>query len=255
MTAYREDLAYIHDLGFGDYALQSAPGILEILAQNQIHEGLVVDLGCGSGLSAQELIKAHYRVIGVDISESMLDIARTRVPDAEFVLGSIFQVPIPPCNAVISIGECLNYLLKPSDSNHNLTQLFRRIYNALNSGGVFIFDIAEPGQVKEGTTVKGFTEGDDWLVLVEKEENYQQSRLTRRIITFRQVGKYYRRDEEVHYQQLYKATDIEAELQQVGFQVKTLRNYGQYNLPPAHAAFIASKAIAEGAEEEEYNFY
>ncbi|EDX73602.1 MAG: hypothetical protein RIG63_12295 [Coleofasciculus chthonoplastes F3-SA18-01] len=49
-TWYKEDLPYIHDVGFRDYALKSAPGILAILAQHQIREGLVVDLGCGSGL-------------------------------------------------------------------------------------------------------------------------------------------------------------------------------------------------------------
>jgi methylase of polypeptide subunit release factors len=47
---YKEDLAFIHDVGFSDYALKSAPGLLDILAQNQIRDGLVVDLGCGSGL-------------------------------------------------------------------------------------------------------------------------------------------------------------------------------------------------------------
>jgi hypothetical protein len=37
---YKEDLAYIHDVGHNDYALKSAPGILDILAQNNIREGL-----------------------------------------------------------------------------------------------------------------------------------------------------------------------------------------------------------------------
>ena len=54
--SYRENLRYIHDVGFGDYALQSAPAILEILDRNvQVREGLVVDLGCGSRLWTQEL--------------------------------------------------------------------------------------------------------------------------------------------------------------------------------------------------------
>lgn len=63
---YKEDLAFIHDVGFADYALQSAPGLLEILKQNQIGEGLVVDLGCGSGLWALELTKAHYQVLAIE---------------------------------------------------------------------------------------------------------------------------------------------------------------------------------------------
>ncbi len=50
---YHQDLAYIHDTGHADYAIKSAPGILELLAQHSLHEGLIVDLGCGSGWSAQ----------------------------------------------------------------------------------------------------------------------------------------------------------------------------------------------------------
>ncbi|MBA2617138.1 MAG: class I SAM-dependent methyltransferase, partial [Rubrobacter sp.] len=42
---YREDLAYIHDVGHADFALRSAPGILEVLEENGISEGQVVDLG------------------------------------------------------------------------------------------------------------------------------------------------------------------------------------------------------------------
>ncbi len=238
---YKEDLAFIHDVGFSDYALKSAPGILEILERSQIREGLVVDLGCGSGLWAQKLTQADYQVLGVDISESMIAIARTRVPDAEFRVESLFKVDIPPCNAVTSIGECLNYLFDPDSDRQTLLQLFHRIYSALTPGGVLIFDIAEPGQVGQGITTRGFTEGEDWVVLVEKEEDREQGTLTRRIITFRKVGEYYRRDNEVHHQRLYKATDVAQQLQRVGFQVEVMRSYGQYPLPQAHAGFIARK--------------
>ena len=129
---YREDLAYIHDVGFADYALRSAPGILEILDRDvQTRGGFVVDLGCGSGLWAHELTKAHYRVLGIDISEEMIAIARGRVLDAEFRVGSLFEVDIPSCNAVTSIGEVLNYLFDPGNDRQALVRLFHRVYEAL----------------------------------------------------------------------------------------------------------------------------
>ena len=93
---YREDLAYIHDVGHADFALRSAPGILEVLQENGIPDGLVVDLGCGSGLWARELLGAGYRVLGIDISESMIEIAREKAPGAEFRVGSLFEADIPP---------------------------------------------------------------------------------------------------------------------------------------------------------------
>jgi SAM-dependent methyltransferase len=242
---YKEDLAYIHDVGHSDYALKSAPGILNILAQNQLQEGLIVDLGCGSGLSALEFTKAGYRVLGVDISESLIVIARNRVPDGEFRVESLFKTDIPPCNAVTSIGECLNYLFDADNDRQNLVQFFRRIYGALTEGGVFIFDIAEPGQIVAGNTTKGFTEGKDWIVLVEKEENQENETLIRRIITLRKVGETYRRDDEIHCLRLYKAKDIAEALDRVGFQVQIIGSYGEYKLPKAHAAFIARKPILE----------
>ncbi|MGH3105857.1 MAG: class I SAM-dependent methyltransferase, partial [Rubrobacteraceae bacterium] len=97
---YMEDLAYIHDVGHGDFALESAPGILEILSRNGINDGLVVDLGCGSGLWARELVDAGYRVLGIDISEAMIELSRAKVPEAEFRVGSLFDTDIPPCGAV-----------------------------------------------------------------------------------------------------------------------------------------------------------
>ncbi len=238
---YKEDLAYIHDVGFSDYCLKSAPGILEILQKNNINTGLVVDLGCGSELWAQQLVQSGYRAIAIDISQSMIDIARKRVPRAEFRVDSLFNAEIPPCNAVTSIGECFNYLFDSENDLQKLVELFTRIYKALSAGGVFVFDIATPGQVNSETITKGFTEGEDWIVLVEKQE--KQEILTRRIITFRRVGEYYRRDEEIHHQQLYKATDIAQALDRIGFQVEILNNYGKFNLPPNHAALIAVKPI------------
>ena len=102
---YGEDLAYIHDAGFGGFALGVAPGILEILTQNGIRDGLIVDLGCGSGILARELIEDGYRVLGIDISEAMIDLARKKAPDAEFWIASLFETDIPSCAAVTSTGE------------------------------------------------------------------------------------------------------------------------------------------------------
>ncbi|HZM85247.1 MAG TPA: class I SAM-dependent methyltransferase, partial [Blastocatellia bacterium] len=84
MEAYKDDLAYIHDVGFGDFARNSARGLLEILREAGITSGLVVDLGCGSGLWARELVDAGYDVFGIDISAPMIDIARRRVPQGKF---------------------------------------------------------------------------------------------------------------------------------------------------------------------------
>ena len=238
---YKEDLTYIHDVGYSEYALNSAAGILTILAQNKIHNGFIVDLGCGTGLSAAAFIRAGYQVLGIDISESMITLAKTKVPSADFRVASLFKTEIPSCTVVTAIGECFNYLFD-SDNEHQLLTAFERIYHALTPGGILIFDIAEPGQIDRNDS-QHFNEGNDWLILVEKTEDLEQSVLTRRIITMRQVGEHYRRDDEVHTIRLYRSTDIVQKLRRVGFKVETMRSYGQFRLPRAHAAFIARKII------------
>jgi len=47
---YRPDLARIFHLGFGFHADDCAPGILALLEPVRERDGLVVELGCGTGL-------------------------------------------------------------------------------------------------------------------------------------------------------------------------------------------------------------
>ena len=237
---YREDLAYIHDVGHPDFALRSAPGILELLREHGITDGLVVDLGCGSGLWARELLEAGYRVLGIDISEAMVEIARQKAPGAEFRVGSLFEADIPPCDAVTAVSEVLNYLFDPENEERGPDRVFRRVHEALRPGGVFVFDVLGPGQVSGGRT-KSFSEGPDWAVLNEKTEDPERGTLTRRIVSFRKVGDHYRRDGEEHRVRLYDPEEVADRLGRVGFGVTTMHAYGDYRLGENHAAFVARR--------------
>jgi SAM-dependent methyltransferase len=240
MAGYTEDLAYIHDTGHGDFARNAAPVLLEAFRAHGIHGGLVVDLGCGSGIWAGELIAAGYDVLGVDISPAMIRLARRRAPRARFVTASLLSFELPACAAVTSIGECVNYAFDPGNSLAALARLFRRVYDALCPGGVFIFDFAEPGQIPEARRQK-YTVGPDWAVLVDATEDKRRRVLTRRMVSFRQVGKLYRRTEETHTVKLYSGSDLLAELRRIGFRARLFRRYGAMRLRAACAGIMAVK--------------
>src|SRR5436305_1060377 len=104
MKAYAPDLAYIHDTGFTRFIRTATPGLLRILRRNGIRGGLVVDAGCGSGIWARELADRGYEVLGIDISAAMIRLARRHAPAARFQVGSFLSVPLPPCDAVTSLG-------------------------------------------------------------------------------------------------------------------------------------------------------
>jgi SAM-dependent methyltransferase len=242
MTAgYQEDLAYIHDTGFGFFSLQSAPGLLRILRRFGVTQGYVVDLGCGSGLWARELIGAGYTVLGVDLSPAMLQLARQRVPQASFRRGSFLKADLPRCDAITAIGECFNYLFDPANKAEMLVRFFARVYRALRPGGVFIFDVAEPGRGGgQGPRQKNF-QGEGWAVLLETEENVSAAILTRRITSFRQVGRLYRRSEEVHRLHLVRGKEMVRALRRLGFRARPLRGYGAFRFPKGLVGIVAHK--------------
>src|SRR5258708_29343522 len=80
---YRRDLAPAHHLGFGFHAEACAPGILALLAPVRARGGLVLELGCGSGLLTRELTSAGHRVVAADASPAMLQLARGYAPQAD----------------------------------------------------------------------------------------------------------------------------------------------------------------------------
>jgi SAM-dependent methyltransferase len=241
VDGYQDDLAYIHDVGFGGFALQAAPGLLGVLRQCGMPLGLVVDLGCGSGLWARELSRAGYAVFGVDFSAAMLKIARKRVPAAKFQKGSFLGADLPRCVAITALGEIFNYRFDPANRRETLMPFFRRVYQALLPGGVFVFDIAEPGRGGgPGLHQKNF-QGEDWALLLETEEDADQSILTRRITTFRRTGRIYRRAQETHRLHLYPGTEIVAALRDLGFRARLVRGYGTFRFPRGLVGIVARK--------------
>ena len=240
MTAYGRDLAYIHDTGFTGFARKAAPGLLRLLRENGIADGLVVDAGCGSGVWARELTDRRYGVLGIDISAHMIRLARKQAPAAKFQVGSFLDAALPPCDAVTSIGECVNYAFDRKSGKKGLTEFFRRVYGALRPGGVFIFDIVEPG-VGEGAPPRRFLEGPDWAILLEVGEDRGRKMLTRRIVSFRSVGKLYRRSEETHRLHLYSRSELLEELSRAGFEARLLSGYGGFQFAPAHVGFLTRK--------------
>jgi SAM-dependent methyltransferase len=239
--AYRSDLAYIHDVAFGFFARNAAPILLAAMRRSGFERGLVVDLGCGSGILTQELSQAGYDVLGIDISGAMLAIARERVPNGQFREESLLKAELPSCVAVAAVGECVNYMFDRGNTSQGLGKLFRRIHKALSPGGVLLFDMAEPGRVPGASPRRNYSEGEDWAVLVSAEEDRQRRLLTRRITSFRKVGELYRREHEVHRLRLFRRADVAAQLRSIGFRVRVLRGYGSFRFPQGYVGFLAHR--------------
>jgi SAM-dependent methyltransferase len=242
MTAgYGIDLAYIHDSGFGSFARGAAPVLLDALKRTGLERGLVIDVGCGSGILAKKVRDAGYDVLGIDISRAMIALAWELVPDGQFCQESMLSAKLSSCVAIAAVGECINYTFDRGNTKQGLGKLFRRFHQALLPGGVLLLDMAEPGRVPGNGLRRTCSEGKDWALLYSAKEDAEHQFLTRRITSFRKVGEFYRRKEEVHRLRLFERSQVAAQLRDVGFHVRFLRGYGPLTFPPGYVGFLARK--------------
>jgi SAM-dependent methyltransferase len=176
-------------------------------------------------------------VLGFDLSPRMLERARHRAPSARFLLGSVFEVPLPRCQVICAVGEVLNYLADRTNDATALLAFFRRAFSALDEGGCLLFDAAEPGRSLSGG--RSFAEGEGWAVGACSRE--EDAVLIRSITTFVEEEGRWRRDHEEHRLRLWPRETILDGLRQVGFEARTEDGYGGSRLPEHLAKFHARK--------------
>ncbi len=231
-SLYGSDLAHVHDVAFGAWAREAAPFVLARLREAAIDDGLVVDLGCGSGIWAAELLDAGYAVVGIDASSQMLELARERAPDARLVRGSLHEAELPPCVAVTAIGECVNY-----DGPPSLEPFLRKVHGALEPGGVLVFDAAGPGREPE-LRRRVRHEGEGWVMRVEAVEDRASRTLRRRIALVRDG----RAVEELHALRLYEPDEVLDWLEAVGFTATCHPSYGAARGLPGVHVYVATRS-------------
>lgn len=163
---YGSVLARIHHEAFGFHADACAPGIVRLLADVRARDGLVVEVGCGSGLLTRHLLDAGHRVIATDASPAMVDIARSYVPDAlEHRVLALPGDAVPACDALVSTGHALSYL----PARGQVEAALRACARALRPGGVLALDLEglETRAAQMARAAAGWVR-DDWAMVTER---------------------------------------------------------------------------------------
>src|SRR5262245_6003709 len=233
---YSTDVAVVHDAAFGELAERAAPAIVGRLHAHGIRGGRIVELGCGSGITAALLASSGYDVTGIDASAAMVRLARQRAPRASFRVASIAAARIPRCRAVVAVGEVIAYL--PGGSR-GLHRLFRRVREALEPGGLLIFDfIASAARRTYSIRCRS---GDDWVLASSASFDRTRSVLTRKILVVRSRGRAVRASSETHHVRIYSRREIRAALARAGFRVRMVRSYRRYRLLPGDVVAVARR--------------
>lgn len=238
---YRPDLARVHHLGFGFHADACAPGILALLEPVRERDGLVLELGCGSGLLTRHLTAAGLRVVATDASPAMLELARKTAPDADVRSLALPDDPLPDCDAVVSVGHVLSYL--PDETA--LERALAAAADALRPAGVFAVDLAD---LRYGAARRARPHdarmGEDWA-LVTRFGLPRPDLFVREITTFtREQDGRWRRDDERHENVLVDTSRLPVLLAEHGLEVEVRESFGDEELPEGLVALVGRKAAA-----------
>ena len=236
---YKQDLAYVHTVGFESPARRAAPEIVRLLKSASIQIHRVVEVGCGGGSLTKALTEAGFEVTGIDSSAELLKIARTVAPAAHFVNASAYDFQLGACEAIVALNEPLTYHAENVDADDLVKRFFQRVAESLPAGGILIFDVVELGE--PSLAGRTWASGDDWAVLVRTTEDQPTRTLVRSIETFRRVGESYRRAREVHRVRLFDTRTLCDQLAACGFATETALSYGAQPLLPRRRAFFATR--------------
>lgn len=125
-----------YDVLMGD-GRQNAAIVKQYLKKHGVKGGRVLELACGTG-SVLSHFSGQYEVSGLDLSRAMLKEARKKIPQ-----GSFFRADMPSFrlrkkfDVIYCVYDSINHLLRFSDWQ----KVFRRSYEHLSEGGLFIFDM------------------------------------------------------------------------------------------------------------------
>ncbi|MEF9839483.1 MAG: class I SAM-dependent methyltransferase [Lachnospiraceae bacterium] len=225
MEAYTS-FAAVYDTFMDDVPYREwAAYLQELLLQYEVSEGLVLDLGCGTGAITQLLAAQGYEMIGVDYSEEMLQIAMDKSKQAGYDILYLLQDMrefelYGTVKAVISICDSINYITEETE----LIEVFRLVNNYLDPGGIFIFDFNTTYKYREVMGNQTIAENREtcsfiWDNYYYEEEEMNEYQLTLYIST--EEKDLYRRFEETHYQKAYDLADMERLIRTSGLQFVT----------------------------------
>ena len=196
--------------------------VKELFAEEGITDGILLDLGCGTGSVTELLAKAGFDMIGIDNSEEMLEIAMEKREesglDILYLLQDMREFELyGTVKGVVSICDSMNYILEDED----LMEVFRLVHNYLDNEGIFIFDMNTMYKYEEILADNTFAEDREessfiWGNYYDEEDEINQYDL---VLFVKEEDGRYRKYEETHLQRAYRQEDVEEMIRESGLEL------------------------------------
>ena len=218
MDAYHE-LARSYDRLTNDVDYEATVDFYyEILNKEGLNPRTAVDLACGTGSVTAILARKGLRVIGVDMSEEMLTVAQQKASELEnqprFICQPLQKLFLPRgVDMAVCALDSLDYITDPADCE----EAIRRVYKALNPGGIFIFDVNTPEKLRAMDGQVFLDEDDDVYCVWRGEFDGQTNICSYGMDLFQRKGNVWERSFEEHCEYAYSADQLVGYLKAAGF--------------------------------------
>ena len=218
MDAYR-NLAASYDRLTNDVDYKATVEFyMQILAREGVNPRTVIDLACGTGSVTAILAGMGYPVLGVDMSEEMLTEAAMKTMDLEpiprFSCQKLQDLRIPKAvDLAVCALDSLDYITDPADC----AEAIRRVYKALNPGGIFIFDVNTPEKLRAMDGQVFLDEDDDVYCVWRGEFDEETNICSYGMDLFQRSGEVWHRSFEEHREYAYSREQLTGYLKDAGF--------------------------------------
>ena len=190
----------------------------EILRREGIVPRSVADLACGTGSVSAIFAERGLRVVGVDISEEMLTVAQQKTAGMDnppwFVCQPLQKLRL---SRAVDLAVCaldsLDYITEPADC----ASAIRRIYKALNPGGIFIFDVNTPQKLRAMDGQVFLDEDEDVYCVWRGEFDEKTNICSYGMDLFQRRGGVWARSFEEHREYAYTQEQLVGYLKSAGF--------------------------------------
>ncbi len=218
MDAYKA-LAFSYDRLTNDVDYRAVVDFYgQILQREKLHPRTAVDLACGTGSVAILLAQQGMQVTGVDMASDMLTVAFQKAQDMEnrplFVCQSLQELTLPRgVDLAVCALDSLDYITDPADCQ----EAIRRVYKALNPGGIFIFDVNTPEKLKAMDGQVFLDEDDDVYCLWRGAFDQETNICSYGMDLFQREGTIWHRSFEEHREYAYTQEQLVTYLKVAGF--------------------------------------